>query len=224
MTYRLPPGISYGFIDGGAVVLDLCSDRYLRLGRDQADALRALGDGALGRNNHPAIDALLARNLLSEGEGAIAPVAATAIGSSALEHGASRRMERAGEVSGPHSLEILLARLTAARWMQWAGLAATVARWRHVRSRRIFPSHGQGAIADLAMRYQGGLRYYPAKRQCVPDSLALMRCLWKRGHDADLYFGVRLDPFAAHCWVQAGAFLLTDPVDSIAEFTPVFRL
>jgi hypothetical protein len=58
----------------------------------------------------------------------------------------------------------------------------------------------------------------------VPDSLALIACLWRRGLPADLYFGVRIAPFAAHCWVQSGDCLLSDPFDIVREFTPVFRL
>lgn len=51
-----------------------------------------------------------------------------------------------------------------------------------------------------------------------------MTCLGRRRLDAELYFGVRLDPFAAHCWVQSDDLLLTDPAASVAEFSPVFRL
>jgi hypothetical protein len=64
----------------------------------------------------------------------------------------------------------------------------------------------------------------PIQRSCVPDSLALMRLLWRKGLDADLYFGVRLDPFAAHCWVQAEDYLLSDPLANVLSFSPVFRL
>ena len=223
MPYRLPSTISYGFIDAGAVVLDLASDRYLRLGREQAVALRALGDERAGGDHRAAIDALLARGLLVEGQGSVGPVAAETVRSSALE--CSREPTRhADAVQGLSFAEILFARYAAARSMRRAGLASTIGRWRQIRAHGAHRNRASGGLAELAKRYLHGLRYYPAKRRCVPDSLGLMRCLWRRGHDADLYFGVRLDPFAAHCWVQAGDLLLTDPVDSVAEFTPVFRL
>ena len=54
--------------------------------------------------------------------------------------------------------------------------------------------------------------------------MALARSLWRRGIDADLYFGVRLDPFAAHCWLQHDDLLLTDPMNFVADYTPVFKL
>jgi hypothetical protein len=34
-------------------------------------------------------------------------------------------------------------------------------------------------------------------------------------------FGVRLDPFAAHCWLQTDRLLLTDAADALGVFTPV---
>lgn len=223
MPYRLPSTISYGIIDAGAVVLDLASDRYLRLGREQAAALRALRDDGCGHDHHAAIQTLLARGLLVEGQGSVGPVAAETVRSSALEFSRESTLP-ADAGRGPPSAEILLARYAAARSMGWAGLASTIRRWRQFRAHGVDRNRASGALVELVKRYHHGLRYYPAKRRCVPDSLGLMRCLWRRGHDADLYFGVRLDPFAAHCWVQAGDLLLTDPLDSVAEFTPVFRL
>lgn len=33
-----------------------------------------------------------------------------------------------------------------------------------------------------------------------------------------LVFGVKLDPFSAHCWVQIGDLLLNDRADQVARF------
>lgn len=104
----------------------------------------------------------------------------------------------------------------------------TVTRWREQRARSLQQARNlkpsRDAVSAIACSFAAGRRFFPAKRRCVPDSLALACCLWRRGADAQLYFGVRLAPFAAHCWVQADDLLLSDPIDSIAEFTPVFEL
>jgi hypothetical protein len=44
-----------------------------------------------------------------------------------------------------------------------------------------------------------------------------------RSHEAgaDLVFAAKLDPFAAHCWLQSGEVLLNDRLDRIESFTPV---
>lgn len=76
----------------------------------------------------------------------------------------------------------------------------------------------------IARGYDKARVLVPAKRLCVPDSLALAQALWRRRIAADVYFGVRLHPFAAHAWVQLDNLLLSDPLNIVADYTPVFRL
>ena len=121
-------------------------------------------------------------------------------------------------------------RFEASLWLRFGGLSPTVERWRQLRARSVRRlGHARlaasaGDVSDLARGYADARLYVPARRRCVPDSLAMIYSLWRRGHDAELYFGVRLEPFAAHCWVQSGDLLLSDPLDIVREFTPVFRL
>ena len=82
---------------------------------------------------------------------------------------------------------------------------------------------------DLKVRIMSGAYaaarvQLPWRRLCVPDSLALARYLWQRGIPGQVYFGVRLDPFAAHAWVQHNEMVLSDNVNVVADYTPVFRL
>lgn len=58
-------------------------------------------------------------------------------------------------------------------------------------------------------------------RQCLFDSLALKLFLAKYGVFPDWIFGVRLNPFAAHCWLQHGDILVNDSLDSVRQFTPI---
>jgi len=34
-------------------------------------------------------------------------------------------------------------------------------------------------------------------------------------------FGVKLNPFSAHCWVQAGDIVLNDAIDHVTIHTPI---
>ncbi len=220
MTFTLAPQISFGFVGPDAVVLDLRADRYLRLGRDDADMLRGLAAGDRMEPPAAAPDRLCRTGILIAGSGAVVPVRAAAIASSAVE-----ATSLSNSPKEPGLVEVLASRASAARWLEVAGLSRTVGRWRKLRSRAgSFEAHERSSLVDLARGFQRRLRYYPARRRCVQDSLALMRCLWRRNLDADLYFGVRLDPFAAHCWVQSNDLLLSDPAASVAEFAPVFQL
>jgi hypothetical protein len=61
----------------------------------------------------------------------------------------------------------------------------------------------------------------PAGTNCLLDSLALLRWLGPARDGACLVFGVKLDPFAAHCWLQTDAMLLNDRTEHVRRFEPV---
>lgn len=75
--------------------------------------------------------------------------------------------------------------------------------------------------AHLAQRFAVARKVVPIPRNCLLDSIALLRWLGRDNVAATLVFGAKLDPFAAHCWVQAGDLLLTDRLEEIERFTPV---
>lgn len=227
MDYHLAPHLSFGFIGADAVVLDLMADRYFRL-RGYAATLGSLASAGAASCDAGSLADLVERQLLLPGPGAVPrPAFAPRPAESAIEHSCMPLRGGRQTIRVPVR-EVLTTRLFAGQWMRSGGLLRTVTRWRGQRARRLqqalnrIPS--QDAVRAIACSFAAGRRYFPAKRRCVPDSLALARCLWRRGADAQLYFGVRLEPFAAHCWVQADDLLLSDPIDSIAEFTPVFEL
>lgn len=58
---------------------------------------------------------------------------------------------------------------------------------------------------------------------CLAIGIAMSRMLARRNLTHCFVIGVTL-PFAAHCWVQAGAVVLTDSVERVARFTPILVL
>lgn len=79
-------------------------------------------------------------------------------------------------------------------------------------------------VEDMVARacvFLGARRLVPVARNCLLDSLSLLHWLGRRGTRPALIFGVKLDPFAAHCWVQADDLVINDRVEAIAAFTPV---
>ncbi len=223
MAHSLPPNISFGFIGTRAIVLDIASDRYFLLSGREAAAISELASG--GAPPGDVIQLLEDRGLLSAGSGApVAPVRAPFLEASALECDS-----KAGPIG---MVEVASARLRASAALRFAGIGLTIDRWRRRRDRtRANQTTGTdarlangGSSAYLARGFAETRLFVPARRACVPDSLALASCLWRRGARADVFFGVRLDPFAAHCWVQDGPILLSDPLDIVREFCPVFRL
>lgn len=73
----------------------------------------------------------------------------------------------------------------------------------------------------LAMRFAAARRLVPVSGHCLTDSLALLEWLRTHGCGAMLVLGVKLDPFAAHCWVQTEELLLNDRAERVERFTPV---
>lgn len=64
-------------------------------------------------------------------------------------------------------------------------------------------------------------RLVPVRPNCLYDSLALRRFLARRGLRADLVIAAKLQPFAAHCWVQHGRTVLNDSLGSARDFAPI---
>jgi hypothetical protein len=215
MDYHLPRHSSFAAVGARVVFLDLDADRYFLLRGAEAEAVLSAGS----RAPQP-IQRLITRGLLCAGPGkAVRPVAAIAPTSSALE---------AAHVDGRLPLrELLYHRAEAAILLRLLGLQATLARMRRIRRKSLTRPQRVCARAEAARLARGFARarlFLPATRLCVPDSIALARSVWRRGIAADLYFGVRLDPFAAHCWLQHEDLLLSDPLNFVADYTPVFRL
>jgi hypothetical protein len=64
----------------------------------------------------------------------------------------------------------------------------------------------------------------PTPPNCLADSLALSRFLSRRNVASAMVFGVKLDPFAAHCWLQQDDVILNDAADAVATFTPIMAV
>jgi len=221
MQFHLPSHVSFGFVDERAVALDLDADRYLLIAAGEAAALASLGDAVPEEvETFPKTEALVRRGLIARGNGAaIEPVVAEDVRHSALDAALT-----AGHVP---LLEVVRFRASASLHLRLFGLKKTLGGWRRLRSRyqrQLRQLCDVDSPAAVAQAYARTRILVPGKRLCVPDSLALARSLWRRGIAADVYFGVRLNPFLAHAWVQRGDLLLSDRLNTVGEYTPVFRL
>lgn len=63
--------------------------------------------------------------------------------------------------------------------------------------------------------------YYGHRRLCRFDSLALIEFLALYAQYPLWVFGVRCEPFSAHCWVQQGDCVLNDSLDQVKQYTPI---
>ncbi|WP_454890339.1 lasso peptide biosynthesis B2 protein [Sphingopyxis chilensis] len=102
------------------------------------------------------------------------------------------------------------------------------------RVRRALTRHSLGSLLEptglpraepdqcraVAAAFARASRYRDATDQCLVRSLAMRAMLARAGAGVDLVIGVML-PFAAHCWIQAGPVVLSDPLDHVLNFTPL---
>jgi hypothetical protein len=63
--------------------------------------------------------------------------------------------------------------------------------------------------------------FYTTREACLLDSLTLTHFLARYGVFPTWVFGVKTDPFYAHCWVQQGDFVFNDSPDFIKGFSPI---
>ena len=86
-------------------------------------------------------------------------------------------------------------------------------------SRAVWQPATEPVSLDSSVRsFLAARRKLPFAPHCLTDSLALLEWLGPARREAMLVLGVKLDPFAAHCWVQHGPRLLNDRPDVVELF------
>lgn len=87
-----------------------------------------------------------------------------------------------------------------------------------------FDSDRLRAAGILTGRFRLIRPWYPRDYLCLFDSLGLTLFLLRRGIRARWIFGVREDPFAAHCWVQYGGVVLNEYLDRTRLYTAIMAV
>jgi hypothetical protein len=62
---------------------------------------------------------------------------------------------------------------------------------------------------------------YSRKDRCLWDCLLLRRYLEACGLSCELWFGVKVEPFRAHCWLQWGDVAIDDDPGIVGTYTPI---
>lgn len=201
--------------DDRVVILDTMADRYRLLGARQSATVADLESGA-DIQDRPAFDAMVRQGLLVPDGRPFTPISTIApVRSVHASGGASDRAITAGV-----TMRAVVGAALRVRWtpfdklLVWARAAGT-----------------QNECADDIDRTIAAARSYdhhrsslPLARICLRDALALHHVLARRRLSSQLVFGVRLDPFGAHCWVQAGDVLLSDHLDPVRQMKPILAL
>jgi hypothetical protein len=212
--YALAPGLGYGLVDGEPVFLDLPADLYFLLDpplRAAFDRLRN-GDGTLPQAEAAGLlDAGIVRQFPTRAPLAPAPAF--------IPEGSLADMELQAEAGWTDLPEVALLLVRTRLAIRCGGLGRLAA----ARASRASPADEQRA-RTLSRRFEAARRRIPLARHCLTDSLALLHFLRRRSLSADLLFGVKRHPFAAHCWLQDRRMVLNDDSETARGFTPVLVL
>ena len=200
--------LSFGLVDGRPVFMDIEQDRYFQLGQDEECAF---------------LDALklseFAREPIEQGLAWINEDKVWKIGPASSPHPAKRELQ--GNPDQARLADILIVArlvLTARKAIRTRSIASILER---------VAAPGTDAFSSttnclgLAVRFRKVRRLIPIGGNCLGDSLALMCWLGRGEERATLVFGVKLDPFAAHCWVEREDIILNDHPERVERFTPV---
>lgn len=202
MSSPAQSNLAWCTIDGTTVLLDIDGDRYLRLTDFQnTQFLAAAGTAARDGPNQPA------------GFPRPASWQPPLRRSAALDEGPFRLSDVARSLWMQRRIE---RRLAARSFAQVIGEAR----------KTISQCDPNASLAEEPVRRE--IRAFAHARllrtaadRCLPRSLALALRLARHGCQANVVFGVRLAPFAAHCWVQAREEVLNDELEDVLRYTPI---
>lgn len=210
----LLPALSFCVIEGTALFLDLAGDRYFCLPEPaNADFVASLVNGVAFAS------AFIAAGL--EQFSTQAPLCAQA------GHGSPRQP---ADLSACHLSLTMIARAlweqsVAERRLRKCGLHTVLSELQAVlchSTAAAGPFDRECAAAVKAFEHAALLR--SAVDRCLPRSIALARLLARYDCRSEVVLGVKLRPFAAHCWVQSGQLILNESVEEAARYRPILIL
>lgn len=208
----LASGVSFCVVSDQLILLDLVSDSYFQLSEQEAEALRHV---AKGGDPGPRALALLRRNGILESQphpAMIKPVNLPQPDISLLEGNSLG-------VSSACSVAAIALRLFWVRTrLCLGGLAELI---NSLKFAKLQGGRSEASPNREALSFAASRRWIPIATCCLSDSLTLALHLAHLGFNADLVIGVKLDPFAAHAWVQHGGVVLNDGLDGVLDFTPI---
>jgi len=111
-----------------------------------------------------------------------------------------------------------------ARLRRWSFARVIAHERRRGRASRSGGCDGAGEFASLHASFNTLAGWFGEADRCLARSLAFRALAFQRGFAPTLVLGVRLDPFAAHCWVQSGARVDNDAIERTRLYTPILTI
>lgn len=223
--YYLPPHVYLCRRGDAFVFLDLKSDDYTLVNGRAAATLWASIEGADDPTEETdALAELLRAGLLTTDHLAGKDALPTFV-DVATDCLVDNEILPSTQASVRHVWNFLVAYTTATIRLRCTRLENTVGRVQARKQQRGSTKQmNPSAVRELTAIFQKVRLLFPRDHVCLYDSLALIEFLAKYGIYPDWVFGIKLEPWAAHCWVQQGKFLFNESADEAVTYSPVMSI
>ena len=220
MGFILNHGISFCITSGRAIFLDVPHDRYFCLAKPAERAFLNILDNVQVDVPDIELEALMGRDILRRVPNDHSPVPCPS-----LPEPCSSLLDREAPVFSPWQVAMALVELArTSSLLRRRGFAAALAAVAKVKATSTRSADPDRAATTVAASFAHASLVASAQDKCLARSMAVGRRLFRIGGQADLVLGVRLQPFRAHCWVQAGDVVVNDRPDVVRDFTPILIL
>lgn len=215
--YALAPSVHWVTVHGFSIILDVAGDKYLSVPARQFELLlhhlegEAASVGVRHEEMPPDVTALfsdlVARRILLPGP-------ARRLAGTDQRVPAPERLISAARSRAPAGRALLCAAIFLKACLV-AEYCFRFKRFSRIISRvatheRRGSSASLETLVELTQLFHALRPFYPRSYLCLFDSLALLEFLAHWHYFPSLVFGVTVDPFEAHCWVQHGSIVLCD--------------
>lgn len=222
MGFQLRAGVSYCEVSERLLFLDTVADRYFCLQAGVEHAFRNLiAEKRLDDAGRQSLASMIDCGLLLETATHGVPFPFRPVQQASL----SLLDTPDQSVSGARVASALVYILTARYRLRHSRLDSIL---RNLDLRKIpWPRNNIVNLDEMrtaAMAFERTSFFLQSHDKCLSRSIALARFLAAHNLPAQLVIAVKLRPFAAHCWVQSGRWLVNDRVDRTRNFTPILAI
>lgn len=219
----LPNHVHFCYRGDAVVFLDLERDDYMFVGAEGAAVLRGLSSldsNLMTPERRTALNELLEGGLLTTDRNAgraVAPTVAALATTPLLEDEAASSVR----ASVGNVWNFFVASTLAAARLRWGHLHQTITRVQRRKAKHASRPIDLERSRELVAIFMRLRSLFPRRYLCLYDSLALIEFLARYHIHPSWIFGVRLEPWAAHCWVQEAGYIFNEDIEEAAGYTPV---
>ena len=210
---RLRDGLSWCLCGNRTIFLDLYRDRYFGLKPEEENAFRSWLPEQ-GACDASALARLEACGLLVAGEPAVASPSVAEPQRDLADAAPAAPLGSVGRA--------VVAQLYASIQLRHRPLRAILESGARSEARCAAPTRNREEIAiRVAAAFVAAGLIVRSADQCLPRALAARAICRSYDLRTSLVFGVRLDPFLAHCWLQQDDAVIVGDLEQIRLFTPI---